>query len=411
MVARELSDHISDQKEDYERRGMSEAEAETEAVRQMGDAVEVGMEMDRLHRPGMDKKTLFLVGILSLAALFLQTVVQEAVIISQGAHGNVFLTVLWQILFGVCIMVGILFLDYTAFAKKPVIVFTALVAVPVVMTVTENQLGMGFISFNVCRRIMVYLLLALFLPAFSGIIWHYRRKGWGGLLKTVLWLVLAMAVYITCMNRFSLVIFAGFSALLLLSYALAKEWYGIPRIPSLAALLGTTAGILALFLMKALQADYVLERLKAFFFVYSPDAGGSNYLTISMREAMGKLSLWGRGVSWDGKPVESSMSFFTLLNELGILPGILILLGLTALFLCMAAGVSKQKNVLGSLLGMACILSLAVPAAGHILCCLSLLPYTDVCIPFLYPGAISNLVCYTLLGLYLSVYRYKDVVA
>lgn len=49
-VLKELKDHIEDQKDDYMTAGMTAQEAEEEAVRQMGDPVEVGVSLDRLHR-------------------------------------------------------------------------------------------------------------------------------------------------------------------------------------------------------------------------------------------------------------------------------------------------------------------------------------------------------------------------
>lgn len=53
-IMREYQDHIEDCKEALMESGMSEEEAETEAVRQMGDPGEAGREMNRLYRHGLD---------------------------------------------------------------------------------------------------------------------------------------------------------------------------------------------------------------------------------------------------------------------------------------------------------------------------------------------------------------------
>lgn len=52
-IEQEINDHIEDQKEEFLSEGMSQTEAEEAAVREMGDPVEVGLEMDRIHRPTM----------------------------------------------------------------------------------------------------------------------------------------------------------------------------------------------------------------------------------------------------------------------------------------------------------------------------------------------------------------------
>ena len=72
MILKELEGHIEDQKLDYMADGMNADEAEEEAVRQMGDPVETGMELDRIHRPRMDWKLVAVIVVLSLAGLFLQ---------------------------------------------------------------------------------------------------------------------------------------------------------------------------------------------------------------------------------------------------------------------------------------------------------------------------------------------------
>ena len=71
-IREELRAHIEDQKEANLAAGMSVEEAERKAVADMGDPVETGMELDRIHRPRMDWKLVAVIVVLSLAGLFLQ---------------------------------------------------------------------------------------------------------------------------------------------------------------------------------------------------------------------------------------------------------------------------------------------------------------------------------------------------
>lgn len=407
MVAKELADHISDQTEDYIAAGMTGPEAASEAVRQMGDPVQVGMEMDRLHRPGMDKRTLIMVGVLSLAAMFMQTAVIRC-IRSVGTDAAVpgAGTVPFQILAGLVLMMGILYLDYTLLGKHPVAVWVGMMAAAWIL---QEGIGPAFVAQS--HRIMMYLILGLFLPAYAGIVWHYRTGGWLGFAAGALWLFAAVFFYIHIFAQVSLLLLTCFAGLLLLSYALAKGWYGIPKLPSLLILWGTTVGAAVLWgVVGSARMDYFAVRLKQFLFA-AQDPQGGGYITVLLRSGISGLRLLGSGGSWAEHPAESAMSFFLVMNQWGIAPGVLVLLGLSVLLVFMLKGVNRQKNVLGSLLGMACILGLAVPALAHVLSCLSLIPYTDMYIPFLYPGWVANAASYTMLGLYLSVYRYKDVVA
>ena len=52
-VARELGDHIEDQTRAFMSEGMSRQEAEKAAVKEMGNPVETGVELDKIHCPKM----------------------------------------------------------------------------------------------------------------------------------------------------------------------------------------------------------------------------------------------------------------------------------------------------------------------------------------------------------------------
>ena len=68
-VARELSDHILDQAEAYEQSGMERGKAVAKAVREMGDPVEIGVMMDRIHRPQVNWGMLLATFVLSIMGI------------------------------------------------------------------------------------------------------------------------------------------------------------------------------------------------------------------------------------------------------------------------------------------------------------------------------------------------------
>ena len=51
VVARELEQHLTDQRDAFLEEGTAPEEAERLAVEEMGDPVTVGTELDRIHRP------------------------------------------------------------------------------------------------------------------------------------------------------------------------------------------------------------------------------------------------------------------------------------------------------------------------------------------------------------------------
>ena len=415
MVAKELSDHIEDQTEGYLEEGMPLLEAKAEAVRQMGDAVEVGTQMDALHRPRLDKRMLLLIGIFSIVACFLQTIVLKA----EKSGGNLFISskmVPFQVLFGLVLMVVILYLDYTLLEKCSVLLWIGIFLVPL-LGQNINILG---VTYFVSHRIGLYAAFALAPPLYAAVVYHDRSKRYIGIFFSLLWLFAGMVLCREITNSLFETLQLGFICLFILSYAIARGWYGVRRAWTLGilwtALLGGCLGsVVHVFLY---GAEYQRARMKAFLGFWDHDAYHDMYVTSGIRNSLGEISLWGRGNGWvpvgpDGVTygLSSDTSFYILLNRIGAIPCILILFGLLAMLVLMAAGVSRQKNVLGGLVGAACLLGLLVPTVVHLLCNLSLLPYGNALIPFLYPGWVANEVNYTSLGFYLSFYRNTDVVA
>ena len=66
VIVREVEDHIEDQKQAFMAEGMKEEEAEKAAVEEMGDPVEVGVEMDQIHRPKMPWKAIFVIALMQI---------------------------------------------------------------------------------------------------------------------------------------------------------------------------------------------------------------------------------------------------------------------------------------------------------------------------------------------------------
>jgi cell division protein FtsW (lipid II flippase) len=68
-----------------------------------------------------------------------------------------------------------------------------------------------------------------------------------------------------------------------------------------------------------------------------------------------------------------------------------------------------QKNQLGMIIGTGCGIAFLVKITASLLINLQILPYFSISMPFLSYGGSNTFVSYILLGLVLSVYRYKNI--
>lgn len=120
LIEDELKDHIEEQIKAYQEDGVSYEEAEKMAVLDMGDPIEVGTELNRIHRPKMEKKLLMMVIIFSIISLILQYFVGRICVGSNNP--NYFIDQLGFTIIGIIIMVLIYFFDYTIIGKYPFLI-------------------------------------------------------------------------------------------------------------------------------------------------------------------------------------------------------------------------------------------------------------------------------------------------
>lgn len=206
-IEQEINDHIEDQKAEFLSEGMSQTEAEEAAVREMGDPVEVGLEMDRIHRPTMAWGMIALIVGLSLAGYLLRSVMYQTVLGIEQSAGKteelfwVGASSSWHtslelpaLLLGLMLMIGICYMDYTriaAYAKPSLIAYQVLLLVGLQVAGAQvngstRYIIMPFGNFG----LNLIDLLWLTIPLFAAVLYSYRGQGYRGILKAILWMII-----------------------------------------------------------------------------------------------------------------------------------------------------------------------------------------------------------------------------
>jgi len=136
FVVKELQDHIRDQTAAYEAEGESKEEALDRAVMEMGDPAEVGIELDRIHRPQMSWETIAIVGLISVLSLLVQFLLQGA-----DTEGNIGMMHLGHVVIGFILMIAIYRMDYSVLGK-----YSRVVAIffLIVMTINISHWNLDF---------------------------------------------------------------------------------------------------------------------------------------------------------------------------------------------------------------------------------------------------------------------------
>ena len=210
-----------------------------------------------------------------------------------------------------------------------------------------------------------------------------------------------------------MILLAAFA--LLFSAAVWHGWYRVNRKKILAVLWG---GMAALFLawlgygfLAGGFAEYQVARIMAFL----GKSSDSSYVSEMARQFLKGSRLAGGGITktsglWESLPgCNSEYVFVSLVATFGILAGVLAAALIVYLIIRIFRISLRQKNQLGMILGCASGLVFLLQSVMHIMVNLNLLPMVASNLPFFSVGGSQLAVSYILLGIVLSVYRYKDI--
>lgn len=401
-VARELSNHIMDQTEAYEQSGMEHDKAVAKAVCGMGDPVEIGVSMDRIHRPQIDRRMLLLIFVLSIAGMLCMMPMYgvERVLFRQGMF----------LLAGVAVTAIVYFVDYSIIGRAGVVIY-------IIMTIFFF-IGRHYMPVVNGRIPAMSILVYLYVPAFAGILYQLRMRGYGAVV------IGFVVIGATCLatTYFSATLWVtvniGVCMIVMLFAAIRKGMFGQEK--KRMTMLAAAAVILPMVvLIWRISTNWRWEsfrvmRLKAFF-QRKQYEGGAGYIYNVIDDILRNAKFVGTGNSKYGEGMDFAMAMdngFTPLMSIytyGIIVGILLLILLAALVLRAVKIVYNQKNQLGFLVSMACMMVILLNCLEGLLINVGWFPATSTLIPFLVYGGSGTLVYAVLLGLLLGVHRYEKV--
>ena len=80
VIARELADHIEDERQGFIAQGLPEEAAENQAIKAMGDALEVGRRFDEAYRPQKNWSVWIPFAVLMVFGFFARTYIDQSIL-------------------------------------------------------------------------------------------------------------------------------------------------------------------------------------------------------------------------------------------------------------------------------------------------------------------------------------------
>lgn len=404
-VARELEQHLTDQRDAFLEEGTAPEEAECLAVEEMGDPVTVGTELDRIHRPKPQWGLLAATLILALLGGFLRVWLTASGAETYENISPAFTTV--ALVLGMACLLGAYFLDYTWLTRHAVGVYIG----GLVLGVLSLWLPPDINHASYYTRYVVLLYPTVYA------VWLYRFRSshWKGLLLAILGGV--PLVIIGCLAPYALGILllmvTGFALLLA---AAGTDWFGVGRGKTAAVVLGIASAMAGSVVWQIWKNGWYRGRLLKFLHP-ELDPFGGGYQAMSVRKALSVSQWLGEGdwsVAASPDPFERSVPDWsrdflltTVVYKLGWLPFLLLVLAVAGLLLWFLWKCLRQRNQAGRLVALSVIVPLALQTVfsamqnlGYVLFSASMPLVT---------GNLSTVVTMGLIGLALSVFRQEPI--
>ena len=336
----ELETHLLDQRDDCLSQGMTEEEAQQEAVRQMGDPVLLGQSLDAVHRPKPQWGLL----VFALAIAIEGAVLRLWLTNGWDQGGYSVAETLATLCLGAAALVGAYLLDYTWLYRRDRVLSLMALALVWALGVWMQWSPQWHAQLPVGTVVVFCLPLAFLLWVLP-----WRGKRGKGLLAAFLYLA-ALLLGILSIFQSSGMVFAALSCLGLLLVLGGLDWFGWGRKRTLAVVLVALVLFLAVLGFVLVQYTYSTEQ----------DPTGTGYLDAMLQQALQGAQWTGQGAWGPAIPYELAVpdaggAYFlvTVVTKLGWLPTLGILAALAGLLAWLLVRCLRQKNQIGRLVALA----------------------------------------------------------
>ena len=399
----ELSDHIACLKDEYISEGMDAENASLKALQQMGDPVLIGRQLNQAHSPKIEWSILVLALVLTGIGGFVQFFLSAV----SPNNAQAFSNFLIYAPLGIAAFAFTYFFDYMLIGRYSKLVYFSLMAAAILGFFILARIHGAY------RHIYYYALL--FMPAFSGVIYGLRNKGYFGIIISGIFYT-GGAIMCLLAPTFSGLLFITIGCLVILTSAINRGYFGGSKRAGLAIVYIPTLAVTAACI-SALYGPLA----RRFSFMMHPEADPNGYgyqhlmvkRLISSSRPLGKAVLDGDMAGMDiHRLLPGWQTDFTLtyvFSSLGYIAGLAIIAVMLLLIIRMFGVAAKQKNAFGFLLSLSCCIAITGQIVFYVLSNTGVI-VMDGILPFVSYGGTGFAVNMMLTGLLLSAYRRTNLV-
>lgn len=416
LVSDEIRAHIEDQAFAYEEQGMEKHDAVGKAVRDMGDPVEVGISLDRIHRPRMAWGMVALMIVISIVSIL----VHVAIGLKDPALGTGhMMRQTAYTLIGLVCMLLICLVDYSVIAKYVRIimpVFIALLILAYFFAIEVNGAA-RWIRIGGIANLSLVPFTYLLVPLYGALLYQYYGEKWRGVIKSLAWIFLSGIPAYLYPDLSSRIALFGMM-IMLFSLAVWMDWFQIKnRKHFLAIFWAVMVAAVPLLLLilcgTGRMASYQSHRITTFLSAFKGEGRTTgNYLFFQIRDMISSSKFFGES-SLGNMDSYININVDYVITFLAVHFGYVTIILMAALFGILIGRIFymafRQKNELGMMMACGSGMVFLVLTVLYFMENISLLPVMSSELPFFSAGASNMIVSFILAGIVLSVYRFKTI--
>ena len=393
-ISVELESHLKEAKDSFIKKGLNETEAEEKAICQMGSSWQLGKQLNKLHRPKVDWLMVFLM-ILIVSLSFLPIIALDNADMGSYTENKIIIVII-----GIAVIFGLMFFDYKKLKKHTWLFFGTGMFILLLLHFFPSHYMNGYPIFEI-GPITINGLSSI---PFFFLFWaSFFNTG-----KAKLW----QATLIFFITSFMFLSIGGFSTFFIHS-VMVFSMIWLSNIKSLK-ILGATLTAMFLVTIAGLAIwpfleEYQLERLLSFL---NPEnfSDSSGYLYIRVKELMLSAGWFGNGIDQEFIPdSHTDFVFVNITYHFGwVLAGFLVVT-LALVLARMLFTLKKIKDSYGKMLIIGGVTLFSTQFIYNIGMTLGFFPMISMSLPFVSYGLTPTLLNSIIIGIFLSVYRRKDL--
>ncbi len=419
MISIEIENHLTDQRDAYVKDGENMSSATEKSIEQMGDAVTIGQELDKTHRP----KPQLLMILMTLSFMLAGIIINHLILTNAEDGWRLFSIepyIYAMIVFLICYHIDFTILG--RYAKK--IYYLSLVFSFIVIFYALLRYG------NIIYVwISAFAYMSLIFPLLHAVfVYSMRNTGYKGVfICSIAYLPFMFSLFIVGKNWLSSdLVLCAVVSVSVLCFSINRGWFNVDKRKGiLIALTPILILLIAVSIFLILSDHYLFQRFEMI--VNTPlsaegllNSDAKIYLELrniyyEIRETLFNSVIFGQGhklpeyLSGNPNVLSSEYSLLYLSYQFGLIFMVAVIFAIITFSVIGMKKALKEKSMLGSIVSFTIMMTFICQSIIFILNNLGFGLFDTVSLPFISYGKTALLIDSALIGFMLSVFRTGEV--